>query len=813
MQPPGSLGHPGDLSTIIEAETSGMSKHIPNLEDSRDIRLPTGVPSTGSENEQSLLHTSSSYNELSRVGQPADPRDTSAIDWSTAELTAEVISAMKAKDVSDAKGWITGVDGLVVDDDTGPVVPQFGLPQTPETEKSFNFGALDPDLAALLSPNRVNVKDQTIFGLRPSVPTNRSPPPSPGTYHSSPSRSHTPRTPPPTTSPSSPASSCQNGFFPPVEVGGHSTPAERRSAKVSKRAAFNRPASLSGLPRLARSITSSPFCQGKDADSGSPSPQTSPELEHFNAHTLEYSRRRQLPSPLATSTRAARMSFSQRRDSQGHSQRPSQSRLVTPARRTLSYSTASTRSVLRTCSDVREWQSITTPENVFSSVDVASNSRRRLQYPKPSVDESRSYGDVHRPFHQHRTRKRSTSLIQDASGSLDSMSPYQTSAPPSRPSSAMSTRYPTSEWLGPRTTKAFAAAGLLDHDKTIALGAPPRSTPNRGTNEFDTRTQFSAPSRMAFSESGSAASWGRSRSVSRTFTMSDAGGALTESPTLSTTPRTTFSGHSTAPTSISASSSMTHSTMQTTIQIMKEKHSQETEVLLSALSDSQRTTKILREENTELRMRIDELEMTINRLKHRSASPQPPSRSLSRIVYDRKGPPPLENGLHRRSYSNIQVSSSRFLHPNSDIPPAITPPGNLSPKPVKERESASARRRLSTASSIFRLPPSNMSMLLHEGDMGVDAGAFSSRSVSPGPPSPTVVVPKRSDSLRHTHNPNKSMSDSGGNISPTTVDFSITGSPNSLHLRPEHELHLGDMASIDLALFIDSSGDDDIIIE
>lgn len=50
---------------------------------------------------------------------------------------------------------------------------------------------------------------------------------------------------------------------------------------------------------------------------------------------------------------------------------------------------------------------------------------------------------------------------------------------------------------------------------------------------------------------------------------------------------------------------------------------------------------------------------------------------------------------------------------------------------------------------------------------------------------------------------------SGGNISPTTVDFSITGSPGSLHLRPEHELHLGDMASLDLALVGDASDDDD----
>jgi hypothetical protein len=42
-----------------------------------------------------------------------------------------------------------------------------------------------------------------------------------------------------------------------------------------------------------------------------------------------------------------------------------------------------------------------------------------------------------------------------------------------------------------------------------------------------------------------------------------------------------------------------------------------------------------------------------------------------------------------------------------------------------------------------------------------------------------------------------------------TANFSMTGSPGSLHLRPEHEMHLGDMASLDLAMVGGDSGDDD----
>ncbi|KAG9308113.1 exocyst complex component Sec6-domain-containing protein [Chiua virens] len=57
------------------------------------------------------------------------------------------------------------------------------------------------------------------------------------------------------------------------------------------------------------------------------------------------------------------------------------------------------------------------------------------------------------------------------------------------------------------------------------------------------------------------------------------------------------------------------------IQLMKEKHDLETEALLSALSDSQRTTKTLREENLQLRDRIRGLEGELDEMRaqiHRS---------------------------------------------------------------------------------------------------------------------------------------------------------------------------------------------------
>ena len=74
------------------------------------------------------------------------------------------------------------------------------------------------------------------------------------------------------------------------------------------------------------------------------------------------------------------------------------------------------------------------------------------------------------------------------------------------------------DWLGPRTAKAFAAAGLLDFDKDSPSSAsrpPSRFGPSRSSIDRDSRSRYT-PSRMAYSEAGSSSSHGaRSGSVSR----------------------------------------------------------------------------------------------------------------------------------------------------------------------------------------------------------------------------------------------------------------------------------------------------------
>ncbi|KIM66420.1 hypothetical protein SCLCIDRAFT_1211180 [Scleroderma citrinum Foug A] len=234
------------------------------------------------------------------------------------------------------------------------------------------------------------------------------------------------------------------------------------------------------------------------------------------------------------------------------------------------------------------------PSSQSSSRTVSDNHRQALTRPSLGL---RGPLEVNkrRQAHLFSNRKRSMSVEEACLSPTSGTSRVS----PIRPSSSLSNRPPVMEWLVPRTAKAFAAAGLLDIDRdgTNPLG---RYSSLRGNNEREERY---VPSRMAFSEAASTSSWGRSGSVSRVMTPSEGGVTWAGSPTFSV-PRTTFSTGSMASTSISASSSV----QQTAIQVMKEKHDLETEALLAALSDSQRTTKTLQEENNQLRDHILEIE-------------------------------------------------------------------------------------------------------------------------------------------------------------------------------------------------------------
>ncbi|KAJ7821244.1 hypothetical protein B0H13DRAFT_1920887 [Mycena leptocephala] len=83
-------------------------------------------------------------------------------------------------------------------------------------------------------------------------------------------------------------------------------------------------------------------------------------------------------------------------------------------------------------------------------------------------------------------------------------------------------------------------------------------------------------------------------------------------------------------------------------------------------------------------------------------------------------------------------------------------------------------------SSIFPNPPSNMSLLCC-----VNPNGFNDTSSE----FPTTVISPLDVTIRTITS-----------LDPTSLDASMFGTPRSLELSPEHEAHLGDMASLDLGL-------------
>ncbi|KAG9310769.1 hypothetical protein JVU11DRAFT_8618 [Chiua virens] len=152
--PDPSLG--ADLSTIIEAENSGISKHLPQLGDLSHADGDDGLPISPFNPEQ---------DGKTRIPSP-DSRATSVLDLSTSKLAAEVMHALKTEDSTTASEWLQGVNGIVVEegaDDVDPFLPASGnaLGGDEPPDATLDLGTLDPDLAQLLSPHRINGKSQS----------------------------------------------------------------------------------------------------------------------------------------------------------------------------------------------------------------------------------------------------------------------------------------------------------------------------------------------------------------------------------------------------------------------------------------------------------------------------------------------------------------------------------------------------------------------------------------------------------------------------------------------------------------------------
>lgn len=595
---------------------------------------------------------------------------------------------------------------------------------------------------------------------------------------------------------------------------------------------------------------------------------------------------------------------------------------------------------------------------------------------------------------QARSRKRSMSVQEKMGGrpgrfllpAAGMLNNGENSGVPSRPGSSLSAGRisrgeanetnsgsgglaPKPEWLGPRTAKAFRAAGLIDHDRekgsasvsgndsldrlrersgsVVGVLAPSplgnggsglssginRFASLRGSSDYNHGNR--SHSRMAFSEVGGSGGLSSRRGSESISAYSGGNGiayGLMESPTFSysgssgsrgererdrdrDTPKSTTTS-STALTSLSESfgyfgRDRERETRERErekerdrewdeIRELKEKHATEVAALLSALSDSQRTARMLREENSGLRERLErvsekaregeEVRRVYERLKvefeglrrecgrsrreSRSMSmsvavPAPAGMAMSwsgssattNISSGLRTPKlvtssPLATDVTSRFYQdeykfndtviihdNIDDDDEPFrrrtfldadvdLNDKKDHDDGDDDDETRSPLNVilpNSESTPSINRRLSSTSSIFPVPPPNMTMLLdvddddnaplltsnsnrsstdhshymlslptsssHRTSMSIPTPIPKSISTSHSPsgPSPPVTFKNFVSGVEHAANT------SSVSVSPTTADFSIvTSSPRSLFLRPEHELLLGDMESLDL---------------
>ncbi|PFH45719.1 hypothetical protein AMATHDRAFT_71187 [Amanita thiersii Skay4041] len=198
-------------------------------------------------------------------------------------------------------------------------------------------------------------------------------------------------------------------------------------------------------------------------------------------------------------------------------------------------------------------------------------------------------------------------------------------------------------------------------------------------------------------------------------------------------------------------------------------------------------------------------------------------------------PPSISHGRSRSPATTATPSPSKhspsFVHP--DTPET----------PRHRHHHHHHHRSTSDSSSIFPALPSNMTMLMHEDnnmlmvDQGSNSGgslgdlhhhhhqhglapsalpasdsqqqqqsltSSTSSSTSQQQAIPRNITHRKGQNIVTATSANRNSTvrmsmTSSASISPTTANFSVvTGSPASLFLRPEHEVHLGDMDTFSL---------------
>ncbi|KAG2143396.1 uncharacterized protein EDB93DRAFT_585545 [Suillus bovinus] len=1035
---------PADLSTILEADNSGISKYIPSASPSPSpspTSPHTFFPSkvTFPPPPAQAINFISEECPVSQTSCDPSPT-TSNLDLSLSKLSAEIHDVLSP---TTADGWSSAV---VVED--ADVVPQLSslrgtnhgfdsgdtiacFPQISDPNASFDFSALDPDLAELLSPHRApNMGESATDNLVPNGPTSAPYPVATSTIPQTPDpRLHSaPLAERPITPLSQGCSSVEplsrDSITPlslnirsssvlqpdarsPVSLGSRPSRGVVRSPGPTQlpisRPSLNMRWPPSHLPRLMRSVTSA-------------SPTIAASTPGTSVETATGTQRRQPLSPLSagqvtadtvmrssSDTTGLRVSSdtcvprplvdvnftprsssdtgirNARAGSAEQNQHPKLQRPVSScpnvnvvptgkAPPSMPYITTTLVPSAAAPSSLTASPS-TTLTSSPSATTSSTNPRTPTSSPPPTTSTPHDPTHLRRRHHPHLfvSRKRSLSVDEPSSLSAQIEKPgssannrlngterfglgvrngvgeragrLKLTSGENRLVSSPLTRSthtpgpPTMEWLGPRTVKAFAAAGLLDSEREEAGSRFERERAGSGSvnrfeqdregassalsrfnrdregatsvmsrldrdcetsvgrydrdRDYSTINRYAslrdhAPSRAAFSEAASTSSLG-TRSA---YTTGNAGAPWSPSPTFSSAARTALSG-STAPTSVSSgvgsgAGAGVGNAMGANVRTLQERHCLETSALLNALADSQEACRRLREENGMLRERLRMLEAMANQdrddvgldrgvglgvlsrdearesdktqrcdqdferlpRKHLAsprASPAHQSQTLTpvphRNLIQRSHSHLLQHGRHHTVSAKASFdftfgrtpSPSRSTQFRSPSPPQKQPQPtsslSIQPPLSPQKSQLQRRRRASTSSSLFPAPPPEMSMLMLE-DVGL------TNVMSESPPSPGSSSPVKNLGHKHSHSmiprshpfyasqssyASQSVSftsfASTGTVaaSPSTATFSMTegpGSPNSLQLRPEHELHLGDMTSLSLYAMSDGEGDD-----
>jgi len=186
--------------------------------------------------------------------------------------------------------------------------------------------------------------------------------------------------------------------------------------------------------------------------------------------------------------------------------------------------------------------------------------------------------------------------------------------------------------LGPRTARAFAAAGVLPGSYKSPTSEKDFRTleRERATSSMSARRdqagylsdRLGTWSRLGFNRARSDVAYGHQSPPSGAMagpTFSDS--TTTSSPTSSGAPRAAVSSLSTVSSTNSgpSTSNIPVSNHQAAITSLKERHELETEALLNALSEAKKGGKALREENERLKGEIDGLSKFVEELEERLA--------------------------------------------------------------------------------------------------------------------------------------------------------------------------------------------------